>query len=192
MNFLAHILLSGDNEEVIVGNFIGDFVKGSRLSSYSEEIQKGIRLHRSIDQFTDNHPTVLKSKKRLQGNFRHYASVIVDIFYDHFIAKNWFRFSMEPLLDFTLKFYQLMDKYTGKVPKAVSKMLVYMSSENWLYNYQYIEGIDRTLTGMSKRTKFDSKMEMAAAYLEKNYSSFEKEFNLFLPELQQHVNNFEE
>jgi len=191
MNFLAHILLSGDNEKIIVGNFIGDFIKGSRLNDYSEGIRKGIRLHRSIDRFTDNHPVVLKSKRRLRVKFRHYASVIVDVFYDHFIAKNWFRFSREPLLDFTLRFYQLMDKYTAEIPEPVSKMLVYMSSGNWLYNYRYIEGINKALTGMSERTKFDSKMEVAATYLEKDYASFEEEFNLFFPELQRHVNNFE-
>ncbi|MDE0472093.1 MAG: ACP phosphodiesterase [Ekhidna sp.] len=192
MNFLAHILLSGDDEEIIIGNFIGDFVKGSQLNRYSEGIQKGIQLHRVIDQFTDSHPTVLGSKKRLRPNFRHYAPVIVDVFYDHFVAKKWSQFSTEPLLDFTLRFYQLMDKYCTEIPKAVSEMLVYMHAGNWLYNYQYIEGINSTLTGMAKRTTFDSKMEMAAAYLEKDYAAFEEEFSLFFPELQQYVNNFQQ
>ena len=192
MNFLAHIFLSGDDEELIVGNFIGDFVKGSQLNHYSEGIQKGIQLHRVIDQFTDSHPTVLASKKRLRPNFRHYAPVIVDVFYDHFVAKKWSQFSTEPLLDFTLRFYQLMNRHSAEIPKAVSEMLIYMHASNWLYNYQYIEGINSTLTGMAKRTTFDSKMEMAAAYLEKDYAAFEEEFNLFFPELQQYVTNFQQ
>lgn len=175
----------------MVGNFIGDFVKGSQLDNYDEKIQQGIRLHRSIDEFTDNHPVVFESKKRLREKFRHYAPVIVDVFYDHFIAKNWSQFSKTPLLEFTNRFYETMNRYSSQIPKAVTSMLVYMSSGNWLYNYQFIEGIDKALTGMSRRTKFDSKMELAAQYLENHYDSFESEFNEFFPDLQQHVNNFE-
>ena len=175
----------------MVGNFIGDFVKGSQLNRYAERIQKGIRLHRSIDQFTDSHPVVLESKKRLRGNFHHYSPVIVDVFYDHFVAKNWDQFSKVPLLDFTQDFYRTMSNYKASIPKAVSNMLVYMASGNWLYNYQFIEGIDQALKGMSRRSKFESKMELAASYLEAHYNLFEQEFNQFFPDLQLHVDNFE-
>jgi len=191
VNFLAHILLSGNDERIMVGNFIGDFVKGSQLNEYDPQIQQGIRLHRSIDEFTDNHPVVLDSKKRLRARFRHYAPVIVDVFYDHFVAKNWSQFSKDPLLEFTKRFYITMNQYTPIIPKTVSNMLVYMSSGNWLYNYQFIEGIDKALTGMSKRTKFKSGMEVAATYLERDYQLFKREFDLFFPELQRHVDNFE-
>lgn len=175
----------------MVGNFIGDFVKGSQLDQYHPRIQQGIRLHRSIDTFTDSHPIVMMSKKRLREKFRHYSPVIVDIFYDHFIAKNWSKFSNEPVLEFTRRFYSIMNQYSSSVPKAVSNMLVYMSSGNWLYHYQFIEGIDKALTGMSRRTKFDSKMELAVTYLEQHYDSFESEFDQFFPDLQHHVHNFE-
>ena len=191
MNFLAHLLLSGQNEEVLVGNFIGDFVKGSQLSEYTLEIQKGIRLHRSIDEYTDSHPIVLQSKIRLRDKFHHYAPVIVDIFYDHFIARDWHKFSAEPLLEFTHRFYNLMINYYEQIPNQVVNMLKYMREGNWLYNYQFIEGIDRALTGMSQRTKFISKMEEAAEALKTDYTDFESEFQHFFPELQKHVANFE-
>ena len=191
MNFLAHILLSGDDERIMVGNFIGDFVKGSQLDNFDQKIQEGIRLHRSIDTFTDNHPVVLESKKRLRPVFRHYAPVIVDVFYDHFLAKDWSKFSKEPLLEFTHWFYNTMNKYTSTIPEAVSNTLIYMASGNWLYHYQFIEGIDRALKGMSRKTKFNSKMEIASSFLEQDYDLFEKEFNQFFPDLQRHVGNFE-
>lgn len=191
MNFLAHLYLSGDNEKVLVGNFIGDFVKGSQMKEYAEEIQKGIRLHRSIDHFTDNHQTVLKSKIRLREKFRHYAPVIVDVFYDHFLAKNWSTFSNIPLKEYTENFYQLIKGYFNIIPKNVIHMLGFMSRDNWLYQYQFIEGIDRALTGMSKRTKYENKMDEASKSLKEHYAEFEQEFNQFFPELQHHVSNFE-
>lgn len=191
MNFLAHLVLSGDNEQVMVGNFIGDFVKGSNLDEYNNDIQKGIRLHRSIDHYTDNHPVVLQSKIRLREKFRHYAPVIVDVFYDHFIARDWSRYSNENLKDFTIRFYAMMKKYVDSIPKGVVNMLKYMESGNWLYHYQFIEGIDQALTGMSRRTRFESKMEEASDALKTHYTDFENEFNAFFPDLQDHVNNFE-
>lgn len=191
MNFLAHLLLSGDHEQIMVGNFIGDFVKGSNLEEYHPDIQKGIRMHRSIDNYTDNHPVVLQSKIRLREKFRHYAPVIVDVFYDHFIAKDWSNYSKENLLDFTTGFYEMMRKYVNIIPKGVTNMLHYMESGNWLYHYQYIEGIDQALTGMSRRTKFESKMEEAADVLKSEYEGFKDEFERFFPDLQKHVDNFE-
>lgn len=192
MNFLAHLLISIHDEQIMVGNFIGDFVKGAQIKNYNQKIQKGIRLHRAIDSFTDQHPIVLKSKKRLRSKFGHYSPVIVDVFYDHFIAKDWDKFCTEPLQDFTLRFYELMKKYSHQIPKNVNHMLTYMSTGNWLYNYQFLEGIDKTLTGMSRRTKFQSRMEHATSSLEEHYEDFENEFNLFFPELLSFADNFKE
>ena len=192
MNFLAHLLISKDDEQVMVGNFIGDFVKGAQIKEFNNKIQKGIRLHRAIDSYTDQHPIVLESKKRLRSQYGHYSPVIVDVFYDHFIARDWSKFSSEPLLEFTLRFYKLMGTYASQIPKSVNHMLVYMRSGNWLYNYQFLEGINKALTGMSKRTKFQSKMEHATQSLEEHYEAFEKEFHLFFPELLKYADNFEE
>ncbi len=187
MNFLAHLFLSGDDESVMVGNFIGDFVKGSQLSDYPPEIQKGITLHRNIDHFTDQHPVVLESKVRLRSKFRHYAPVIVDVYYDHFLAKDWSLFSNVSLKDYTEKFYDIIGSYFDILPKGVIQMLSYMTRDNWLYNYQSIAGIDRALSGMSRRTKFDSKMEEAAQALELHYELYKSEFHRFFPDLTNYV-----
>ncbi len=187
MNIFAHLFLSGDNEEVIIGNFIGDFVKGLQVNNYPTEIQKGIFLHRKIDYFTDNHPIVLESKIRLRPKFRHYAPVIVDVFYDHFLTKNWTSFSPIPLLDYTKKSHKIIKKYLDILPEKALYLFEYMVKNDVLYNYQFIEGIDRTLTGMSKRTKFESKMEEATITLEKDYNCYEKEFFAFFPELNRYA-----
>ncbi|SNT04701.1 Acyl carrier protein phosphodiesterase [Ekhidna lutea] len=191
MNFLAHLYLSGADKELLVGNFIGDFVKGSQMDEYTDGIQKGIRLHRAIDFYTDNHDTVLQSKIRLREKFRHYAPVIVDVFYDHFLARDWGQFSDTPLKEYTESFYETMSDYHETVPKGVVHMLSFMAQDNWLYNYQFIEGIDRALTGMSRRTKYENKMDEASKALKNHYEDFEKEFHQFFPELEEFVANFE-
>lgn len=190
MNFLAHIYLSGNNEELMVGNFIGDFVKGNQLDEYNNEIQQGIRLHRAIDHYTDTHDVVLQSKIKLREKYRHYAPVIVDVYYDHFLAKNWTKFSTVPLEEFTSQFYDTISNYYDVIPKGAIHMLSYMSKDNWLYNYQFIEGMDKALTGMSRRTKFDSKMEEASKSLQEHYDELSKEFFTFFPDLQNHVKQF--
>lgn len=190
MNFLAHIYLSGNNKELMVGNFIGDFVKGGKLDEYTPEIQRGIRLHREIDRYTDTHEIVLKSKIKLREKYRHYAPVIVDVYYDHFLAKNWSQFSDIPLKKFTSEFYKTMNSYTDQIPKGAIHMLEYMSKDDWLFNYQFIEGMDKALTGMSKRTKFESKMEEASKSLQEHYEELSTEFFAFFPELENHVKTF--
>ena len=190
MNFLAHLFLSGENEQIKVGNFIGDFVKGKEFEKYNAEIQQGIRLHRAIDTFTDSHAIVLKSKTRLRSKFGHYSPVIVDVFYDHFLAKNWSDFSKVDLKSFTVNFYKMIEKYSSIIPEAVNNMLYYMKRKNWLYNYQFIDGIDRALKGMAQRTKFESKMDEAVESLNESYDAFENEFRTFFPDLQNHSQSF--
>src|SRR5690606_38990711 len=97
MNFLSHLYLSGKSTEIIIGNFIGDFVKGAKMDDYPPEVTKGIKLHREIDFFTDNHPVVMKSKDKLRVKHGHYAGVVVDMFYDHFLAVDWESYHPQPL-----------------------------------------------------------------------------------------------
>jgi acyl carrier protein phosphodiesterase len=184
MNFLAHLYLSGDNPKLMVGNFIGDFVKGKRaLEKFEPEIIRGIELHRGIDAFTDKHPIVSKSKNRLREKYRHYSGVIVDVFYDHFLAKNWNDYHRQPLLDFSLHAYKTIDSFNLVLPEEVKQMLPYMKRGNWLLNYGFVEGIHRALSGMASRTTFVSKMEQASSELVTHYNDFEKEFQEFFPQL---------
>ncbi|WHZ07980.1 MAG: Acyl carrier protein phosphodiesterase [Cytophagales bacterium] len=184
MNFLAHLYLSGMDRKITVGNFIGDFVKGKNLEEQvGKEIARGIQLHREIDWFTDRHPVVRQSKERLRGKYRHYSGVIVDIFYDHFLAKNWNRYSNQLLPDFAEACYTLIEDHHTTLPEEVKYMMPYMIKGNWLVNYAWLEGIQRALSGMARRTKFESKMEESVTDLKDHYSDFENEFFLFFPEL---------
>jgi acyl carrier protein phosphodiesterase len=187
MNFLAHLYLSGDNPKLMVGNFIGDFVKGkSALAKFEPEIIRGIELHRSIDAFTDKHSIVSTSKDRLREKYRHYSGVIVDVFYDHFLAKNWSDYHSQPLLDFSLASYKTIERFGDVLPDDVRNMLPYMKRGNWLLNYSFVEGIHRALSGMASRTTFVSKMEEASSELVTHYDAFEKEFQEFFPQLNAH------
>jgi acyl carrier protein phosphodiesterase len=184
MNFLAHLYLSGDDPEIMVGNFIGDFVRGRNLhEQFSSKIATGIELHRQIDEFTDSHAVVLESKKRLRAKYRHYAPVIVDVFYDHFLAVHWPALHPKPLSEFATYAYSQLENHQLILPEKVLQMMPYMIRGNWLVNYSKTEGIHRALTGMSRRTPYDSKMDEAVHDLEKHYTEFEKEFNIFFPEL---------
>jgi acyl carrier protein phosphodiesterase len=188
MNFLAHIYLSGDNNLMKIGNFMADGIHGKHFDAFPIEIQKGIILHRSIDTFTDAHPIFRQSTKRLHANYHHYSGIIVDIFYDHFLAKNWSNYSDERLEDYSERFYQsLRDNYDTLTLKT-QKMLPYMIDHNWLLSYQNIESIESVLARMDTRMKYDSNMRFSVAELRMFYSNFESEFTAFFKELIVHSN----
>lgn len=183
MNFLAHIYLSGDDKDVIIGNFIADGFKGSSYKKCPDGIQKGILLHREIDTFTDAHPIVRKSTKRLHEKYGHYSGIIVDILYDHFLAKNWVVYSSVPLEQFVENFYNLLNEYHEILPTRIQRMIPYMLADNWLLSYATIPGISKILYQMNFRTKNKSKMNLAVVELEEFYTDFEKEFTDFFNEL---------
>lgn len=183
MNFLAHIYLSFNDHEVTLGNFMADSIRGNKYKHLPDNIQKGIRLHREIDTFTDAHPIVRKSTKRLHKNYSHYSGVIVDIFYDHFLAKNWKQYSDTPLDIYVDDFYDLLEDHYAILPDGVKRMMPYMISDNWIFNYSKMEGIARVLNGMNRRTKNKSKMNFAILDLETHYDEFESEFTSFFEEL---------
>lgn len=183
MNYLAHIYLSFDDDEITIGNFIADSIRGNKFTHLPDRIQKGIKLHRHIDTFTDAHPTVRKSTKRLHENYGHYSGIIVDIFYDHYLAKNWKVYSDTPLDVFVNNFYDLLEDNYEILPIGVQRMMPYMISDNWIFNYSKMDGIARVLNGMNRRTKNKSKMNLAILDLETHYDKFEKEFTSFFEEL---------
>ena len=187
MNFLAHIYLSGDDNHLKIGNFIADSIRGNKYLNYPKDIQKGIILHRHIDTFTDKHPIVKISKKRLHKNYGHYSGVIVDIFYDHFLAKNWPDYSNTPLALYVSQFYELLKDEFDTLPIPVQSMYQYMVQDNWLNSYATIEGITKVLEGMNRRTKNKSQMNLAVNELQEYYLEFENEFTEFFKELKQFV-----
>ncbi len=184
MNFLAHLYLSGDRPRVMVGNFIGDFVKGRNLlERFEKEIVTGIELHRSIDHFTDTHKIVQQSKKRLSAKYRHYSGVIVDVFYDHFLAANWADYHPLSLESFAQTAYGTLGDFEQILPDDVRTMLPYMIKGNWLLNYSRVEGVHRALSGMASRTPYESKMEQASVDLREQYEVFAADFAAFFPQL---------
>ena len=183
MNFLAHIYLSGTNDFVKIGNFMADGIRGKDYLNFSDDIKKGILLHRNIDTFTDAHPIFRKSKHRLHENYGHYSGVIIDIFYDHFLAKNWTVYSNEKLHDFTQNFYQLLEHNFDVLTQKTQKMLPYMMQYNWLESYQTLDGIEKILIQMDARTKNQSKMRFSIAELNLYYINFEQEFTSFFEEI---------
>ncbi|TLP81398.1 ACP phosphodiesterase [Maribacter sp. ACAM166] len=183
MNFLAHIYLSFDDKEITLGNFIADSIRGNKFQHLPPRVQKGIKLHRFIDTFTDTHPIPKISSKRLHANYSHYSRVIVDIFYDHFLAKNWSAYSDVPLAVFVDDFYDLLEDNYEILPDGVKRMMPHMIADNWIYNYSKMEGIARVLNGMNRRTKNKSKMNFAIVDLEEHYCAFENEFTEFFEEL---------
>ncbi len=191
MNFLAHIYLSGDQPQVMIGNFIGDFVKGRNLAEqFSESIAKGIELHRAIDAYTDQHAVVRESKMRLRPKYRHYAAVIVDVFYDHFLSRYWSNYHPMPILDFSQQTYQHLLNNLHILPAGVQYMLPHMMRDNWLVNYGKLDGIGRALSGMASRSRYDSKMNEAVLDLQEHYPSFKDEFERFFPDLTKHAADF--
>lgn len=184
MNFLAHIYLSGDNDLIKIGNFMADGIRGKQYETFPLDIQKGIVLHRAIDTYTDSHPVFRQSTKRLHTNYHHYAGVIVDVFYDHFLAKNWNSYCNEKLEDFVARFYQSLDKNIDVLSDKTRNFMPYMIQHNWLVSYQTVEGITKILTQMDSRTNNQSKMRFANTELVKFYSEFENEFTLFFKDIQ--------
>ena len=183
MNFLAHIYLSGNDKMITIGNFIADGIRGKKYKDYPQDIQTGILLHRQIDTFTDAHPTVRKSTKRLHKNYGHYSGVIVDILYDHYLAKNWSKYSDVPLSKYVDDFYDTLEDNFEILPSRIQKMIPHLLADNWLLSYASIEGITKVLEGMNRRTKNRSKMNLAVNELEEFYSEFETEFTSFFDEL---------
>lgn len=183
MNFLAHIYLSFDDPQITLGNFFADHIRANKYKHLPNKVQKGILLHREIDTFTDAHPIARQSSKRLHKNYSHYSQIIVDIFYDHFLAKNWTTYSDIPLDNYVESFYDLLEANYDILPLGTQRMMPYMIADNWLLNYANLTGISRVLNGMNRRTKNKSKMNFAIHDLEAHYDDFENEFTAFFKEL---------
>jgi acyl carrier protein phosphodiesterase len=183
MNFLAHIYLSGEDELIRIGNFMADGIRGKQYLDFSIPIQKGILLHRLIDSFTDSHPIYRQSKHRLHEKYGHYSGVIMDIFYDHFLAKNWNQYHSESLKKYTDDFYKSLTINYDLLTEKTKNMIPYMIDRNWLLSYASLSGLAIILFQMDYRTKNRVNMQESIVELEKYYVEFEEEFTLFFQEL---------
>ncbi len=187
MNFLAHLYLSGDDKDLILGNFIADMVKGKQIEKFSPGIIRGIKMHRMIDEYTDSHKIVARSKSRLSSKYRHYSAVIVDMYYDHFLARNWKDYSDVSIDNFLNNAYNVLLGNYLLLPLKAQKILPFMISANWLVNYGDLERLQKNFEGLSRRTPFESGMENAVGDLIENYGDFLSEFREFFPQLVDYV-----
>lgn len=184
MNYLAHIYLSGENTDVQIGNFMGDAVKGRNYENYAVNLKKGILLHRQIDSFTDQHAIISQSKKRLHPRYGHYKGVLIDIFYDYFLAKNWTNYSDVAFDKYVVDFYMELELKHAALPSRIQMMVPHLIQNNWFGKYNKIEGIARVLNGMEKRIIHDIPLHRGIEDLKDQYDLLEQDFKNFFPEIQ--------
>lgn len=189
MNFLAHLLLSNNDDDLMIGNFIADSVRSSEFDQFKPEVVEGIKLHQKIDFFTDHHSVVERSKERLRPVQGKYSPVVVDILYDHFLAKNFGEHSDKPLVQFADDAYSLFRRRWDELPSQVQYMLPYMERGNWLVNYANRKGMEQVFSGMSRRASFENEMKDAVDQMFEDYELFKGEFDQFFPELRDYVNS---
>lgn len=187
MNFLAHLYLSGENEQIRLGNFIGDFVKGRYFSEYPDDVQRGILLHRFIDTYTDKHHIVIHAKKRLQAKYGHYSGVVIDMFYDHFLAVQWDTYSKQTLRAFVKNVHYMLRENFDILPKKVKHFLPIMIASRRLESYSTIKGIENALRIMSRYTTLPAQTPYAIDVLKLNYSDLENEFNDFFYDITEYI-----
>ncbi|MGE0078633.1 MAG: ACP phosphodiesterase [Bacteroidales bacterium] len=183
MNFLAHLYLSGNDIEIRLGNFIGDYIKGKRFDQYPAKVQTGIKLHRAIDSLTDNHPSTRICKELLKPAYGRYAGVVTDVLFDHILANEWENYSHRNLKNFTRTFYMQMLQQHHLLPPEVRRFLPFMIQSNRLYSYKSTEGIHRALEIMSNHTTLPSKTDYAIEQLTENIDIYKTHFNLLFADL---------
>ena len=190
MNYLAHAYLSFNKSGILVGNMISDFVKGKKKYDYPEQIQQGIAVHREIDQFTDAHSATKEAREIFRPAYRLYAGALIDVIYDHFLALDENEFTDKSLKAFSINTYALLDQFTDHFPEKFSMMYPYMKSHNWLYNYRYRQGIEKSLAGIVRRAKFLEESDTAYALFNENYDKLKNLYQQFFPELKSMTLNF--
>jgi acyl carrier protein phosphodiesterase len=184
LNYLAHAYLSFKNPEILVGNLISDFVKGKKKFNYPVEIQKGIALHRMIDEFTDNHQATSLAKVFFKPAYGLYAGAFMDIVYDHFLANDPKEFhNANELQYFAQHTYKQLAPYENIFPEKFRMMFYYMQSQNWLYNYQFKKGIHSSFIGMVRRAKFIRDAQPAFSIFENHYEELKKCYQTFFPDI---------
>lgn len=183
MNYLAHSFLSYQHTDLIIGNFIADSIQGNRFEGLTANIIKGITLHRKIDVFTDTHPIFLTSKYRFRKDFDKYSGVLTDIFYDHFLAKNFSLYSSLSLQQHADNIYDLLKNNHNYLPEPAKRFYTYMTERNVLFYYSSLVGIEIVLTHLSDRIRNRYELQLALPILQNNYEEIEQEFFIFFDDL---------
>lgn len=191
MNWLAHAYLSRDDIEFRLGNLLADLVKGRDRAAMSAAFQEGMRLHQAIDIFTDSHPIVHQARARIGEGYRHVTGILVDIFFDHFLALDWDRYSDETLESFTNRLAEDIRVHPIELPEEARMAVERMLRDNRLASYREVDGITATLKRVSlrllARTGKDFELENAVSELVANYDPLRSDFAEFFPLLKDDV-----
>ncbi|TDO29100.1 ACP phosphodiesterase [Sediminibacterium goheungense] len=183
MNYLAHAYLSFHDPQVLVGNMISDFVKGKKQYDYPEGIQKGIKLHRMIDLFTDQHGATKRAKELLKPAVGPYAGAFIDVVYDHFLATDPDIHDADTWMEFSATTYRLLEPQMHHFPEKFARMFPYMKTQNWLYNYRFNWGIERSFEGVARRASYLSPENDAFQLFELHYDQLKASYSQFFPEV---------
>jgi len=183
LNYLAHIFLSGTDAELQIGNFIGDFVKGSRMTHYPQNIRKGIILHRKIDEFTDAHPAVRETVALIKPEFGRYSAIIADMYFDYFLAINFKMYAHRSLHLFAFRFYLASLIHYRHLPARVKGFIFHFIGTNRLCKYASVSGLKNSLQIMEKHKTPAIQPDKAIQFLIENTNKLETQFHLFFPDL---------
>ena len=194
MNYLVHFLLAGDDDELRLGNLLGDFVKG-RVERFhhpglTDRVRTGIQMHRTIDAFSDCHPAVLRSKQILRPEYGRLSGVIVDVFYDHVLAHRWAEYHPWPLPAYTQDIYRTLRGNLHRLPVAMHPLVRAMCQGDWLRGYASQGGIERALQGMAQRRPAAARIGTAGRMLPEHFERFSDDFDRFLPDVRARCHDF--
>lgn len=188
MNFLAHAHLAGERGGDRLGAIMGDFVKGPLNGRYPLPIEQGIALHRHIDSYTDAHPVFVRSRRRIAPSRRRYAGILIDLFYDHFLARHWSQFHTDSLPGFSRQYYRLLHQSRAEFPGRLAELVPIMAQQDWLGGYRSIDGIAHTLERMStRRLSRPNPLARGIEDLRQHYDALEQDFFMFFPDIVVHV-----
>ena len=183
MNYLAHLFLSERTSEGLVGGLMGDFVKG-RLdnSTYTPGLLRSIRRHRMIDRYTDDHPSVRRSRRRIHAGYRLLQPIMIDVFYDHFLAVHWRRYSRIELEVFAQQVYEALRSHAAILPGRLRTIARPMMEENWLVSYRERESIALALRGIARRLSRPNRLAQGIDELHAHYDALTADFHEFFPD----------
>ena len=190
MNYLAHLFLAKDTPESLIGNLVGDFTKGSVEYLYTAEIRKGIELHRRVDTYTDAHHIFRASKRLIVKHRRRFSGILIDVFYDHFLARHWSEYSDVPLDDFSSRIYKILADNQAILPESLRLIVPRMKAYDLLGSYKEIQGIDIALKRIANRIKWQNNLGDGIEDLLANYQQIEADFCAFFPEVINYANTY--
>ena len=190
MNYLGHLYLSPPGEDALLGSLLGDFVKGPLDMDSGAALTQAIALHRKLDVFTDAHCAVIASRGRVSSARRRYAGIMIDMFYDHFLARYWADFHNQPLDEFAARVYAILERRFDELPPRLQQMAPFMIRGDWLASYAEVDSIASALDRIGTHLKRENRLSGSGAELLEHYGAFESDFRLFLPQAREFCRAF--